>query len=519
MEKAERPVLMPMTLKQVAQAVHGRITPAAAKGGLDLPIANVTTDSRQVGPGSLFVAIAGERVDGHRFLGQAAEQGAIGALVSEEQADADLPQVVVEDTVQALGQLAASNVERRRALDAPFTLVAITGSVGKTTTKDLLAAMLAKLGPTVAPVGSFNNEIGLPLTALRVGPDTRYLVAEMGASQVGDIAYLTSIAPPDIAVVLKVGVAHLGVFGSVERIAQAKSELVRGLRPHGLAVLNADDERVAAMAQLAPGRVLRFGLGGAERPDDPGLDMTARDITTDDLDRPSFQLEARGERPVAASLALSGEHNVMNALAAACVAHELGLPLEDISASLSAQGRRSPHRMAVSQVEEDGARFTLIDDSFNANPDSMSAGLRALASWKEPTGGQDGAAQAEPYRVAVLGGMLELGEGTMDLHRQVGALCVSLGLDALVAVGGERGQLTDMAGAMVEGARRASAAQGSKHAGMRLFQAPDTGQADRFVRDLASGHPGCVVLLKGSHMSGLDALAERWQSGRFGEQQ
>ncbi|RBP99189.1 UDP-N-acetylmuramoyl-tripeptide--D-alanyl-D-alanine ligase [Bifidobacterium xylocopae] len=504
--------MMPMTVQEAANAVKGELK-GIGEDGKDRPVTGVVTDSRQAGPGTIFVAIAGERVDGHDFLGQVARAGAVGALVSRLVPAAGVPQILVDDTVKALGLLAAHNLERRRALQAPFTLVGITGSVGKTTTKDLLAAMLRLLGPTVAPVGSFNNEIGLPLTALKVGPATRYLVAEMGASQVGDITYLTSIAPPDIAVVLKVGVAHLGVFGSVDRIAQAKSEIVRGLRAGGLAVLNADDERVSAMAQLAPDRVLRFGLGSVERQNGAGLDMSACAIETDAADHPSFQLQARGERPVATSLALSGVHNVMNALAAATVAHELGLSSQAIGRVLASQGEQSPHRMAVGQVGKGAGSFTLIDDSFNANPDSMRAGLKALAAWGAGPG-SDSHNGRRPYRIAVLGGMLELGDDTMDLHRQVGDLCVRLGLDALVAVGGHGGRLSAMADAMVEGARA-----GRDGSGLRVFLAGDTDEADRIVQGLAGSHPGAVVLLKGSHLSGLDALAGRWSEARFGEQQ
>ena len=228
--------MMPMTVRQVAEAVQGRlIVPQTGDGvedGADALATSAVSDSRQVREGSVFVAIAGERVDGHDFVARAGESGAVVALVQHE-VDAPVAQIVVPDTVDALGLLAKANIAARRAVGTPFTLIGITGSVGKTTTKDLMAALLSTLGPTVAPVGSFNNEIGLPLTALKVGRDTRFFVAEMGASHVGEITRLTTIAPPDIAVVLKVGCAHLGEFGSVERIAQAKSEIVQGLVPMG----------------------------------------------------------------------------------------------------------------------------------------------------------------------------------------------------------------------------------------------------------------------------------------------
>lgn len=515
MVEAKRPGMIPVSLTEIAQVTYGRMLKQATaihdRDNTDVLVNSVVTDSRQAQDGSLFVAIPGEHVDGHDFIETAAKQGACGALVDHIVEHVSLPQVVVNDTVKALGLLAAHNLERRRALPTPFEVVGITGSVGKTTTKDLLAAMLRELGPTVAPIGSFNNEIGLPLTALRVNESTRFLVAEMGASQVGDLAYLTSIVPLDIAVELKVGVAHLGVFGSVDRIAQAKSELITGLLPGGISVLNADDERVAAMDKLAPGRVLWFGLADGSRPQQQ-LDMSARDIRTDDADHPSFQLLAAGESAVDSKLNISGVHNVVNALAAATVAHELGLSTEQISQVLSDVGFVSPHRMAISHVDVEDVEFTLIDDSFNANPDSMKAGLTALSTW----GNAEDKTQDSTYRIAVLGGMLELGEQTLALHRDVGAYCAQLNVDALVAVGGRRGELSVMAQAMVEGAQVKVGGEAGNSAALALFQAADTDEADQIVRKLASEHPGSVVLLKGSHFSGLCNLAERWQGKRFG---
>ena len=357
--------MMPMTLSEIAETVGGGLViPEGVAATPQTVATSAVTDSREVGEAGVFVAIAGERVDGHDFVGRAAQSGAAVALVAH-QVDAPMAQIVVPDTVAALGALAQHNIERRRALDTPFTIVGITGSVGKTTTKDMLAALLGSMGETVAPIGSFNNEIGLPLTALKVGPDTRYLVAEMGANHVGEIARLTTIAPPDIAVVLKVGVAHLGEFGSVERIVEAKSEIVRGLADGGVAILNADDERVASMSAQAPGEVLWFGVQD-ERALASGC--SARDIGTDALDRPRFTLSTPDGAATAVRLGICGRHNVMNALAAASVAFRLGMPPARIGEVLEGLTRISPHRMAVSTVERGGASFTLIDDSFNANP-------------------------------------------------------------------------------------------------------------------------------------------------------
>ena len=275
-------MMMPMAIAEVAEAVAGRLVEGPAGVPEGAVALHAVSDSRQIEAGGVFVAIKGERVDGHDYVASVADKGAVAAIVDHEVADADLPQIVVKDTVTALGDLAKANLARRRASGEPFTIIGITGSVGKTTTKDLTKALLSTLGETVAPVGSFNNEIGLPLTALTVGERTRYFVAEMGANHIGEIAHLTTIAPPDIAVVLKVGVAHLGEFGSVERIAQAKTEIVRGLLPNGITMLNTDDEHVEAMSAVAPGEVLRFGIDGANAGRDT---LHARDIATDGFDR------------------------------------------------------------------------------------------------------------------------------------------------------------------------------------------------------------------------------------------
>lgn len=499
--------MMPMTLAQIANAVDGRLTRA---DGVDVnaPIAHsAVSDSRQAGRGSVFVAIAGEHVDGHDFVASVAAQGAVCALVDHE-VDAALPQIVVNDTVAALGALAQYNIERRRAGSQPFSIIGITGSVGKTTTKDLLASLLNELGPTVAPFGSFNNEIGLPLTALNVNAETRFLVAEMGANHIGEIAHLTTIAPPDIAVVLKVGVAHLGEFGSVERIAQAKSEIIRGLLPGGVSVLNADDPHVAAMADIAPGSVRWFGINTDHKNGHvAGETLIARNITQDDTGHPQFDLI-----PVAAdgtlgeatpvTLAIRGLHNVMNALAAANVAMYFGMQPATIADILARKDHISAHRMAVSTVSRNNVTFTLIDDSFNANPDSMRAGLDGLAAWH---------AGERPRRVAVLGAMLELGGNEDELHRAMGRYAVEIGADAIIAVGGADAHLDELAGSLADGARTA-AQQGVSPNGTvpSVDWVHTVDQADAKVMELAAGQGETVVLLKGSHASGLSALASRW---------
>ncbi|WEV64934.1 UDP-N-acetylmuramoyl-tripeptide--D-alanyl-D-alanine ligase [Bifidobacterium sp. ESL0732] len=539
--------MMPMTIEEIAQTVGGRIVSGPGYAVPDGAVAtSVFSDSRQITNGSVFVAIKGEHVDGHDFVAGAGAKGAVAALVDHVVAGADgIAQIVVDDTVAALGHLAQHNIVRRRQSNKDFSVIGITGSVGKTTTKDLLRSLMDKLGETVAPVGSFNNDIGLPLTALKVGERTRFFVAEMGANHVGEIANLTRIVPPDLAVVLKVGVAHLGEFGSVERIAQAKSEIVQGLVPSGVTVLNADDKRVAAMTKFAPGDVLWFGLNGEAQPQ--SKKMTAANISVDTLDRPSFTLVAPNGEMAQVHLGIGGAHNVINALAAATVADYFGMPLTDIAEGLGDVKHISPHRMAVSLVDlgEGSGSFTLIDDSFNANPDSMRAGLDGLARWEAPDEPSEKktqdktdstASKPKPYRVAVLGAMLELGDDELKLHRQIGAYAASLGLDEIIAVGNEIDKhFDDLAHALAQGAEGLQvtgdvsggsasseaapadtvcdttiASDGPQRTPVVVQWVHSAVDAERLVAQIARRHQDTVVLLKGSHFSGLSALAERW---------
>src|SRR6478735_3710688 len=308
-----------MTLAEISELVGGELVGATDGVTVDGP---VTIDGREPAPGGLFVAFVGERSDGHEHADQAGQNGAVAVLGSRP---TSLPTVVVDDVQRALQQLAAHVVAQLRRT-GDLTVLAVTGSQGKTSTKDLLAAVLADAGTTVAPRGSYNNEIGVPLTALRTGTDTRFLILEMGARGRGHIAELAALVAPDVAMVLNVGVAHLGEFGSRDAIAQAKGELVESLTPDGTAVLNADDDRVAAMASRTSGTVLSFG---AERE----ADVRVEELTLDRLGRPSFVLAARGER-VPVTLRLVGAHQALNAAAAAAGALAAGPPLSEIGASL-----------------------------------------------------------------------------------------------------------------------------------------------------------------------------------------
>lgn len=404
----------PISLEQVA-AWAGGVTSGAALVGPD-----VVVDSRGVTPGALFVALPGERVDGHDYVAAARGAGAGAALV-EHPVDDDLPQVVVPDGVAGLSGLARGVA--RAAKDAHgLVVVGVTGSSGKTSTKDLMAQVLATAGPTVAPVGSFNNEIGVPLTACRVNAATRFLVVEMGARGVGHVAALCDITPPTVGAVLNVGHAHVGEFGSVEVIARAKGELVEALDADGWAVLNADDPRVAAMASRTAARIALFSAAG-----DPGrgdLRVWASGTSADDLQRHSFTLHAAGavagEAPV--TLGVLGEHQVSNALAAAAVALAAGLGLAAVADALSAATPRSRWRMELAE-RADG--LAVLNDAYNANPDSMAAALRSLAGMRRPGG----------RLLAVIGDMLELGEEAAAAHRRVGRLAAEVGVDEVLAIG------------------------------------------------------------------------------------
>jgi len=396
--------VIPLTLAEVAAAVDGRLVGADPDARVTGP---VEFDSRKVEAGGLFVAFPGEKVDGHDYAAGAVEAGAVAVLGSREVPG--VPMVLVADARAAMGRLARAVVDRLPQL----TVIGLTGSSGKTTTKDLVAQLTARLGATVAPPGSFNNELGHPYTALKAGPDTRYLVMEKGARGVGHVRYLCELVPPRISVVLNVGTSHIGEFGSREAIAQAKGELVEALPPDGLAVLNADDDLVSAMASRTSARVVRYGEAA-------DADVRAEDVTLDERGRPAYTLVTpEGRVPV--RLALTGRHQVSNTLAAAAVARELGMPLAELAEALGELRLISTRRMDVFD-RPDGV--TVIDDSYNANPGSMAVALKALAALGRGR-----------RTVAVLGYMAELGPYERDGHAEVGRLAAELGVDRLLVVG------------------------------------------------------------------------------------
>jgi UDP-N-acetylmuramoyl-tripeptide--D-alanyl-D-alanine ligase len=459
--------VIPLTLGEIATLAGG-----AVATGCD-PSTPVTgpaeADSRRVSPGGLFVAVVGARVDGHDFVGQAVAAGAAAVLAARP---VDAPAVLVDDTVLGLGRLAHGYLARLGA-----DVVGVTGSSGKTSTKDLLSAVLSAVEPTIAPEGSFNTEVGVPLTVLRADEHTRFLVLEMSARGVGHIAYLCEVAPPRIGVVLNVGAAHLGEFGSRDAIARAKGELVEalpGADDGGVAVLNADDPLVRAMRSRTKARVVTFGFG-----DDS--DVRASELVLDSLARPQFRLHAAGSQaPV--ELGVHGAHHVSNALAAAAVALELGVPLDKVAQALGAARPVSRWRM---ETHERADGVIVVNDAYNANPDSMRAAISALAAMRRNA--QDGRCWA------VLGQMAELGEESNDAHREVGAAVAKAGVDKLVAVG-------SAARGIAEGA----AAQGFSSSD--IFCVSDVEAA---VEVLANARAGDVVLVKASRAAALERVARR----------
>ncbi len=463
--------MIALTLAEIAAVVSGEVVApedAAAAGAADVVVTGpVVIDSREAGPGSLFAAFVGEHSDGHDHAEQAARRGAVAVLGSRATM---LATVVVDDVRDALQRLAAHVVTRVRARGA-LSVVAITGSQGKTSTKDLLGAVLGQAGPTVVTRGSFNNELGMPLTALGIAADTRFLVLELGARGIGHVAELARLVPPDVGVVLNVGQAHLGEFGSREAIAQAKGELVEAVVDGGTAVLNADDARVAAMAARTAQRVLTFG---AEQP----ADVRVEELRLDRLGRPSFVLAA-GEDRVPVTLQLVGAHQALNAAAAAAAALALGVPAVQVGRALDAVATLSQWRM---ELRELASGVTVLNDTYNANPDSMRAALDALAAI--------GADPAVRRTIAVLGEMRELGAASEAEHAAIGGHAAAVGIDEVLVIG--------------EPARDIQRGLVARNHPATTFVA-DNAEAVAWLRDHVGA--GDAVLLKASRGARLDEVA------------
>ena len=482
--------MIAMSASEIARAVTGRVVGVEAPD--TLTVTSVTTDSREVTAGALFVAKPGEATDGHRFVGRAAQAGAVLHLVEREVTDESghsYPSIVVADVVTAMGALAAAVLSELRG-HHPVSVVAVTGSVGKTTTKDLLHGILGTQGPTVAPRNSYNGEVGVPLTVFTAQPDSRYFVIEMGATHVGNIRYLCDMVRPDVGAVLCVGTAHAGEFGGVENIARAKAEMVEGLDPSGTAVLNDDDARVRAMRERTGAQVVSFGLG--EDPHEPGHGdprVWAENVSAgaDGCPRFTLHLPDGSEHEIASQLI--GTHHVSNLLAAAAVAYTVGVPPRAIARGLRTQGARSRWRMQRTE-RPDGV--SVINDAYNANPQSVRAALQTLAHLGRGEGG-------EPRRtIAVLGGMYELGKESVAAHDALGQLLVRLNISHVVAVGDTARPI--FTAATMEGS------WGDEAAWVATTQ-----EAEKHLREIL--RPGDIVLFKSSNAAGLNHLGDRIARG------
>jgi UDP-N-acetylmuramoyl-tripeptide--D-alanyl-D-alanine ligase len=463
--------VIPLSLAQIARVTGGQL----CHGDPDAVVSGeVVIDSRRAGPGGLFAAVAGERSDGHDFAAAAVAAGATAVLATRP---VTVPSVLVADVPAALAALARSVVDALPAV----RIAGITGSSGKTSTKDLAAQLVERLGPAIAPAGSYNNEFGHPLTVLRADAATRYLVLELSARGIGHIAYLCRVAPPRYGVVLNVGHAHAGEFGGLDQVARAKGELAEALPADGVAILNADDPRVLAMAERTEARVVTFTVSPhARTPRIAQRSVGAADICLDELGRPSFTLlTPEGSAPV--TLRLHGAHNVPNALAAAALARELGMDLDGIADGLGAAVARSRWRMEVHQ-RADGV--TVINDAYNANPESVRAAIDALVHLAQ--GGR---------AFAVLGHMAELGGTSRASHEDIGEYAGRIGdsgLAGLIAVGEEAAPLLD-------GARRVSSWTGE------ALAAPDGAAALELLANRLK--PSDVVLVKASRAAHLEGVA------------
>lgn len=393
--------MITLTVAQVCEILGGSLLETQGNE----VITSVVVDSREVTAGSLFVAIKGERVDGHDFANEVINLGAVAVLSERE---LDVPCIVVSNTVEALGKLGKYVRDQLSC-----TVIAITGSSGKTSTKDLLASVLSEFGETVAPIGSFNTEVGVPLTILRASESTRFLILEMGMRGLGHIEYLCELASPSIGVLLNIGSAHMGMLGSQTAVAQAKGELIAGLPASGLAIVNGDDPFVREQVERTRARVVLFG-------ESANADVRALDVDLDPMARPKFTLRYASQ-DAQVKLRVHGEHFISNALAVAAVALEIGLPLDEVAAALSKATIQSKWRMEVTDTP-DGV--IVINDAYNANPESMRAALKTLA-----------AMGTEQTTWAVLGEMLELGDESMMEHDAIGRLAVRLDVSRLICVG------------------------------------------------------------------------------------
>ncbi|MEN9970504.1 MAG: hypothetical protein RLZZ229_712 [Actinomycetota bacterium] len=460
-----------LTLQEVANAIDGRLLNESF--GDVVVTASVETDSRLVRQGSLFFAKPGEVTDGHLFVAGAGKSGAVGAVVEREVTDAsEVPQILVADVVLALGKLAKFVLEQLRR-ETDLQVIGITGSNGKTTTKNMLRAILSTAGSTIAPIESYNNEVGAPISMLQATTETKFLVVELGAGGPGSIAYLTDIAKPNVGVMLKVGLAHVGEFGGIESTAAIKAELATALGANDTFIFNADDGYVREMCALTAATKISFGTAG-----DADYRATNLQLT---IDGTSFELHWPDAQISSVLLQILGEHHVMNALASLAVADHFGLNRDAAIAAIAAMPLAERWRM---QVEHRADGVTVINDAYNASPDSMKAALQTLAQLGK-TGRRT---------IAVLGEMAELGQFSRDEHDAMGRFVVRLNIDQLVVVG--EGARLIHSGAVLEG---------SWDGESKFYESID--EAFEAVREMLV--PGDIVLVKSSKSANLRHLGDK----------
>ncbi|WP_221583944.1 UDP-N-acetylmuramoyl-tripeptide--D-alanyl-D-alanine ligase [Microbacterium sp. G2-8] len=464
--------MISLSLAEIAAVTGGDLRLAGLDSVETRVSGAVDTDSRNIARGDVFVAKPGEVTDGHLFVDVAASQGAAVAIV-ERVVDAPVTQIVVGDVVEAIAALAREVVDRVRALGR-LRVIGITGSNGKTTTKNMLREILAEEGETVAPVASFNNAVGAPLTMLRVTEETEFLICEFGADASGQIARLAGLVTPDVGVVLMVGLSHAGGFGGIEQTAVAKRELVEAVRPGGVAVLNLDDPRVAAMADTAGRRDVRvrwFGDGAAA--DVRAVDVAVSASGTD------TQLDVDGVR-IPLRLKVLGAHHVKNAMAALTAALAVGVDPRVAAERLERIELAERWRMQVMGSD----RVRIVNDAYNASPDAMQAALRTLAQITAP----------DERMVAVLGAMSELGERDVEEHSRIGLLAVRLRIPRIVVVGAEARPLY-----------LSAIAEGSWSDEAVFFETAD--EAYEYL--MGELRDGDRVLVKSSNAAGLRFLGDR----------
>lgn len=461
-----------LTLGQICDIVGGKLI-----GDPGIQVSGIAIDSRSCAPGDLFAAIVGERVDGHEYVSQAVNSGASALLTSKQVEGSQVIVPASPDAIDPVIHAIAKISSHVRSLMRGVEVIGITGSSGKTSTKDMIGQVLSHAATTHAPAGSQNNELGLPLTLLSAPRDVKYLVAEMGMRGLGHITYLCELAQPTIGVITNVGRAHIGEVGSIEGIAKAKSELVRAIQPSGVVILNADDERVMAMREITEATVFTYGFAST-------ADVKAENLQLSAYGSYNFDLVYRGER-IPASIPMLGEHNVLNALAAAAVGISIGMEVTDIARALTTLKQMSKWRMEVHQIP---GNVTVINDAYNANPESMTAALETLT-----------AIPASGKTFSILGKMHELGNDSDAIHAQIAKLASDIGVTQVVAVGDEA-----KAYGLPNHETDAKTSEGNSQKSVWL---PDFDSAcDYIVNEVNSGD---ILLFKASRAEQFEVLADR----------